>query len=119
MKRRIVITGLGVVSSLGQTLDTFWQLLKEGRSGIRVSTAISTQGLSSTLVGAVEDFDPKDFLDPKRARRMGRASQFAVAASLMAVHDARINWEWEDKDAVGVCIGTSIAGLGEALNAAL
>jgi 3-oxoacyl-[acyl-carrier-protein] synthase II len=117
MKRRMVISGLGVVSPLGQNLPTFWHLLREGRSGIRQSHSISSTGLSSTLVGAVEDFDPKDFMEPKRARRMGRASQFAVAASLMAVHDARINWEWEDKEAVGVCIGSSIAGLSEALGA--
>lgn len=116
-RRRVVISGLGIVSPLGLDLRTFWHCLSQGQSGIRPITVFDTQGLSSTLGGEVQDFDPTDFIPRKQARRMGRASQFAVAASLMAVHDARLNMEWEDRELIAVCMGSSIAGLKEALDA--
>ncbi len=115
--RRVVITGLGVVSPLGLDLQGFWYLLCEGRSGIRPITRFNPAGLSSTLAAEVKDFDPTDFIQKKHARRMGRASQFAVVSSMMAMHDAQLNLEWEDRERIGVAMGSSIAGLKEALDA--
>jgi len=117
MARRVVITGLGIVSPLGLDLKLFWHYLSGGHSGIRPILSFDTRGLSSSLGGEVIDFDPTDFIQRKQARRMGRASQFAVAASMMAVHDAQLRLEWEDCDQIGVSMGTSIAGLKEALDA--
>lgn len=117
MTRRVVLTGLGIVSPLGLDLKLFWHYLSGGHSGIRPIQSFDTRGLSSSLGGEVIDFDPTDFIQRKQARRMGRASQFAVAASMMAVHDAQLRLEWEDCDQIGVSMGTSIAGLKEALDA--
>lgn len=117
MARRVVITGLGIVSPLGLDLKLFWHYLSGGHSGIRPIQSFETKGLSSSLGAEVTDFDPTDFMQRKQARRMGRASQFAVAASMMAVHDAQLRLEWEDCEQIGVSMGTSIAGLKEALDA--
>jgi 3-oxoacyl-[acyl-carrier-protein] synthase II len=117
MTKRVVITGLGVVSPLGLDLKLFWHYLSTGQTGIRPLQGCDTRGLSTRLGGEVSDFDPTDFINRKHARRMGRASQFAVAAALMAVHHAQLKLEWEDRDLIGVCMGTSIAGLKEALDA--
>lgn len=115
--RRVAITGLSVVSPLGLDLKVFWHLLIAGHSGIKPLTQCHTDGLSSTLAGEVTDFDPTDFIPKKQARRMSRASQFAVASALMAVYDARLQFEMEDRGQIAVCMGTSIAGLREALDA--
>ena len=117
MKRRVVITGLGVVSPLGSDLKLFWHCLSQGRSGLSRMTTCDTHGLSTSLGGEIPDFDPLDFIPRKQARRMGRVTQFAVAAALMSVRDAGLRLEWEDRGQIAVCMGTSIAGLKEALDA--
>ncbi|MGQ0666239.1 MAG: beta-ketoacyl-[acyl-carrier-protein] synthase family protein [Nitrospiraceae bacterium] len=116
-RRRVVITGMGIVSPLGLDLRTFWHLLSQGRSGIKPITSFDTSPFNASLAGEVTDFDPTDFIQPKKARRMGRVSQFAVAASLMAVRDAQLDLDQEDRLRAAVCFGTSVGGLKEAFEA--
>jgi 3-oxoacyl-[acyl-carrier-protein] synthase II len=116
-QRRVVVTGLGVVSPLGNDLRTFWHLLSEGASGVRPLSSFDTSPFSTSLAAQIDDFDPTDFLPPKQARRMGRVSQFAVASALMAVRDAGLDFSDEDRAGTAVSFGTSVAGLKEALEA--
>ncbi len=117
MQRRVVITGLGVVSPLGCDLPTFWHLLSRGESGIRPITHFDASPFRSSLAGEVRDFDASDFIPAKRLRRMGRVAHFAVASALMAVRDANLNLERENHEETAVAFGTSLAGLKEALEA--
>lgn len=116
-RRRVVITGMGIVSPLGLDLRTFWHLLSQGRSGIKPITSFDTSPFNASLAGEVTDFDPTDFIQPKKARRMGRVSQFAVAAALMAGRDAELDLDQEDRHRAAVCFGTSVGGLKEAFEA--
>lgn len=115
--RRVVVTGLGVVSPLGNDLRTFWHLLSEGESGVRPVSSFDTSPFSTSLAAEVQDFDPTDFIPVKQARRMGRVSQFAVASSLMAIRDADLDFSDADRAETAVSFGTSVAGLKEALDA--
>lgn len=112
--RRVVITGMGIVSPLGCTLDLFWHLLSMGESAVKPVTSFDTSPFQTCLGAEINDFDPEDFLHRKQVRRMGRATQFAVAASMMAARSADIDLEREDRATTGVSMGTSIAGLKEA-----
>lgn len=116
-QRRVVITGLGVVSPLGCDLELFWHLLSRGETGIKPITSFDTSPFGASLAGEITDFDPTDFIHPKKARRMGRVSQFAVASALMATRNAALDLEQEDRERVGVCFGTSVGGLKEAFEA--
>ncbi len=116
-QRRVVITGLGVVSPLGCDLELFWHLLSRGETGIKPITSFDTSPFGASLAGEITDFDPTDFIHPKKARRMGRVSQFAVASALMATRNAVLDLEQEDRERVGVCFGTSVGGLKEAFEA--
>jgi len=110
-KKRVVITGLGVVSPIGIGKDNFFQSLKEGKSGVDVITKFDTEGLSTKIAAEVKDFNPLDFIDKKEAKRMDRYTQFAVAASKMAIEDASLDINALDQDRFGVCIGSGIGGL--------
>ena len=116
-QRRVVITGMGVISPLGNDLRTFWHLLSEGESGVRPLSSFDTSPFSTSLAAEVTDFDPTDFIPVKQARRMGRVSQFAVASALMAVRDADLDFSDDDRSEAAVSFGTSVAGLKEALEA--
>ena len=116
-QRRVVITGLGVVSPIGCDLELFWHLLSRGETGIKPITSFDTSPFGASLAGEITDFDPTDFIHPKKARRMGRVSQFAVASALMATRNAALDLEQEDRERVGVCFGTSVGGLKEAFEA--
>ena len=100
--RRVVITGLGIVSPLGNNLQTFWHLLSKGHSGIAPLSSFDTAPFSSCLAGEVKDFDAEDFIPRKQARRMGRVSHFAVAAALMAVRDAKLDIEHENRSEMAI-----------------
>lgn len=106
---RVVITGLGAVTALGP-VKTLWEGLKAGRSGIRLLQTIPIDHLEIKIGGEVRDFDPTLYIEPKEARRMGRASHFAVAAAHMAVEDAGLTTAQieEHGERVGVVIGTSL-----------
>jgi 3-oxoacyl-[acyl-carrier-protein] synthase II len=104
---RIVITGFGVVSPLGCSLEAFWQGTKDGNNGIGPITLFDATGFPVKLAGEVKAFDPTMFMPRKRAGRAGRCSQFAIAAAKMAVSHASLALAEEKPERVGIVIGTS------------
>lgn len=114
MKRRIVVTGIGAVTPLGNDAFSTWSNIKNGVSGIAPATIFDVERVDIKIAAEVKDFAPEEFIDRKEARRMGRYSQFAVAASKMAVKDAGIEiGEDIQPERVGVWIGSGIGGLAE------
>ena len=114
MKKRVVITGIGAVTPLGNDAWSTWENAKKGISGIGIAQQVNLDKVDVKLAGEVKNFKPDDFMDRKEARRMGRFSQLAVAASKMAVEDAGIQMgENVNAERAGVWIGSGIGGLGE------
>lgn len=112
-ERRVVITGIGTVSPLGNDLNSTWEGLKAGKSGIDYITQLDTTDYPVKIGGEVKDFDPKQyFSDAKDARRADRYTQLAMAASKMAMSDSGMDPEAVDKTRVGVMVGSGIGGLG-------
>lgn len=111
MKKRVVITGLGMISPIGIGKTEFWNSLLEGKSGISHITRFDTEGYSTTIAGEVKDFVPEDYIDKKEAKKMDRFTQYAVAASKLAIKDADIDLEKIEKERFGVIIGSGIGGL--------
>lgn len=108
---RVVITGLGVISPLGNDIDTFWNHLIQGKSGVGTITQFDTSDFAVKIAAEVKDFNPLDFINKKDARRMDRFVQFAVAASKMALEHAGLDMDKVDKERVGTYIGSGIGGL--------
>ena len=111
MKRRVVITGMGAITPLGIGVETFWNGIKEGKSGIDKIDRFDVEQFSVRFAGQVKDFDPANYMERKEAKRMDRFVQFAIAASNMAVKDAQLNLKKIDPLRFGVIIGTGIGGL--------
>src|SRR2546426_5401159 len=109
--RRVVITGLGVVSSVGIGKDAFWQNLIAGTSGVDHITAFDPSPYPCKIAGEVKDFKPGEFISSRRAKMMGRFSQFAVAATRLALHDANLPITSSLSRKTAICYGTSVAGL--------
>src|SRR5881397_1679608 len=111
--RRVVITGLGSVTPLGNDVETFWSNLKNGVSGIRAIDAFDTSAYDCRIGGQVHNFDPKPFFkNPKDVRRTDRFTQLSMAAAKMAVEDSGIDIEnLERRDRFGVIVSTGIGGL--------
>ena len=109
-RKRVVVTGMGVVSPLGLSVDEFWGNLVAGKSGIGRITQADASSFPSDLAGEASDFDPSQFIDRKDARRMARFSQFAVAAAGMAIEDADLDLSKEDEDRVGIVMGNGNGG---------
>ena len=110
-KKRVVITGLGAITPLGNTVADFWSGVQAGKVGIAPITAFDTENFRVKLAAEVKDFDAKNYMDAKSARRMERFSQFAVAASSEALGDSGLDMDQEDAYRVGVCIGSGIGSL--------
>ena len=112
-ERRVVITGIGTVSPLGNDLNSTWEGLKAGKSGIDYITQLDTTNYSVKIGGEVKNFEPKEYFnDAKDARRADRYTQLAMAASKMAMEDSGIDPAAVDKTRVGVMVGSGIGGLG-------
>jgi 3-oxoacyl-[acyl-carrier-protein] synthase II len=112
MNRRVVITGLGVTTPVGQDLETFWSNLLEGHSGIGSITRFDTTGFDCTIAGEVRDFDPKIvFNNPKDHKRTDRFTHFAMAATKSAMADSGIDLEKVNRDRFGVLVSSGIGGL--------
>ncbi|MEG0812875.1 MAG: beta-ketoacyl-ACP synthase II [Clostridium sp.] len=111
MSARVVVTGMGAITPIGNDVESFWSGLKEKKIGIEPITYFDTTEFKVKLAAEVKDFDPKQFMDPKTARRMEAFSQYAVAASSQALAQAGIDMEQEDPYKVGVCIGSGIGSL--------
>ncbi|MFZ7944124.1 beta-ketoacyl-ACP synthase II [Neobacillus sp. 19] len=114
MGKRVVITGIGAVTPLGNNAHTTWENIKNGVSGIGPGTIFDTDKVDIKIAAEVKGFVPGEFMDKKEARRMGRYSQFAVAATKMAIEDAGIHIGKDvQPERVGVWIGSGIGGLAE------
>lgn len=111
MKRRVVVTGLGAITPIGNDVDSFWDGLKNKQVGIGPITYFDTTNYKTKLAAQVKDFDPKNYMDVKTAKRMEPFSQFAVAASKQALEDSGLDMEKEDPYRVGVCVGSGIGSL--------
>lgn len=112
MKKRIVITGFGVISPLGFTKEEFWDNLLYGRSGVSRIIRFDTSNFACKIAGEVKNFNPENYIkDKKQIRRMDRFTQFALAAAQEAVADSKINFDKKNSHRVGVIIGTGIGGL--------
>jgi len=111
-RRRIVITGVGVVSPLGQGIDSFWQNITAGRCGIDQITAFDSEGYACTIAGEVKDFDAAEaFPSPKEVRRTDRFAQFGIHAAWQALDDSGLDLDQTNRDRVGTFIGSGIGGL--------
>ena len=112
MDRRVVVTGLGVVTPLGHDLDRFWQNLLAGQCGIDLITAFDASKFNTRIAAEVRDFDPNPaFPSPKEVRRTDRFSQFGVFAAYQALKDSGLDLDRIDRDTVGVFLGSGIGGL--------
>jgi 3-oxoacyl-[acyl-carrier-protein] synthase II len=113
LTHRVVVTGMGVVTSLGSDLPTFWNNLLNGKSGISLIEAFDTTEYTTKIAAEIKDFDPAAYIDKKESRKMDRFVQFGVAASKLAVEDAKlVIGENADPERVGVVVGSGIGGLG-------
>jgi beta-ketoacyl-acyl-carrier-protein synthase II len=109
--RRVVITGLGTVNPMGNSVDVYWEGLKSGTSGIGRITNFDASDLPCQIAGEVKDFDPTKYMDRKDARRAARSTQFALAATMQAVADAGLPSTMPEPERVGVMIGTGVGGV--------
>lgn len=110
-KTRVVVTGLGAITPIGNDVASFWQGLKDKKVGIAPITYFDTTDYKAKLAGEVKNFDPKKYMDPKAARRMEPFSQYAVAAAGEAIAQAGLDMEKEDPFRVGTSIGSGIGSL--------
>ncbi len=111
MKRRVVVTGLGAITPIGNNVEDFWNGIKQGKCGIDEITLFDTTNFKAKLAGEVKNYNPEDFLDKKSAKRLDKFSQFAVIASKEAMKDSGISEENTDMTRVGAIISSGIGGL--------
>jgi len=111
MSNRVVVTGMGVISPVGSGLDNYWSSLIAGESGIDKITHFNADEYDSQIAGEVKDFDAKDYMDRKEAKRMDKFAQFAVGAAKMAVDDAELEIDEGNSERIGVLIGSGIGGM--------
>jgi len=110
-KRRVVVTGIGAVTPLGNDAETTWKNILEGKSGIGPLTRVNADEYPAKVAAESTDFNPEAFMDRKDARKMDRFTQFAVASAIMAVKDANLTINEENSHRVGVWIGSGIGGM--------
>ncbi|MFH1045371.1 MAG: beta-ketoacyl-ACP synthase II [Candidatus Omnitrophota bacterium] len=109
--RRVVITGLGIISPVGNSVEEFWHSLSSGRGGIQRITQFDPTLFDSQIAGEVKGFDPSPYIAPKDQRRMDKFVQYAVVAAHHAVSDARLDLKQEDPYQIGVLVGSGIGSL--------
>jgi len=112
LENRVVITGMGAVTPLGNTVEDFWNGLKNGKCGIDFITEFDPKDYSAKLAGEVKDFNPADYMDFKQVKRMDRFCQLAMAAAKEAVKDSKIDLESIDRERFGVIVSSGIGGIG-------
>ena len=112
--RRVVITGIGCVTPIGTGVEGLWDGLRARRSAVGTITRFDPTPFRSHIAAEIPDFRPQDFLDARRARRLDRFSQLALTATGLAVRDARLPLEQENRDRVGVMMGSALGGVGYA-----
>src|SRR4030067_2601486 len=110
-KRRIVITGIGVIAPNGIGKEQFWEALKEGRSGIKPISRFDTNGFKCKLGGEVSNFNPTVFLGSKGLKSLDRTARLLCSAAKLAIEDAKITINYKNTDDIGVCTGTTLSSL--------
>ncbi len=113
MKRRVVITGMGMITPLGKEVAEVWDGILAGRSGIHRLSVIDPAPFKVQVAGDIPDFDPGDFVDPKDHKRLDRFTLFAMYAGGKAILDSGIDFSKEDPFRTGVILGSGIGGLAE------
>lgn len=111
MEKRVVITGLGPITPIGIGKENFFEGLKAGKNGIEKISQFDATDYTAQIAGEVPDFDPDEFIDKKESKRMDRYTQFAVAASKLALEDSGLDLEKVDRDRFGVFVGAGIGGM--------
>ncbi|MDQ2085260.1 beta-ketoacyl-ACP synthase II [Herbivorax sp. ANBcel31] len=111
MKKRVVITGMGVVSALGNEVNEFWNSIKNGKCGISKVSTFDVSNMTSKVAAEINDFDPTMYIEKKEAKRMDRFTQFAMAASKMAVDMSELDVKKLDNYRFGVVVGSGIGGI--------
>lgn len=109
--KRVVITGLGALTPVGNSVPETWKALVAGKSGIAPITAFETSLFKTQFAGEVKDFDPTKIIDPKEARRMDRYAQFSICVADEALRDSQLDLEKEDRSRVGIIWGSGMGGL--------
>jgi 3-oxoacyl-[acyl-carrier-protein] synthase II len=112
--RRVVITGLGAVTPIGIGVDAFWEGLRRRQSAVRTITRFDPTPFRSRIAAQVDGFHPTDHIEERKVRRLDRFSQFSIAATRLALADAELSLEKEDRERVGVMMGTALGGVAQA-----
>ncbi len=110
-KRRVVVTGMGMISSIGHNVKDSWQAAVAGQSGIGLNESFDTETYGVKISGSVRNFDVSAYMNPKEARRIDQFIQFGIAAASQAIQDAGIESHPSDADRIGVAIGSGIGGI--------
>jgi 3-oxoacyl-[acyl-carrier-protein] synthase II len=110
-RRRVVVTGIGAITPIGIGVDGLRIGLRSGKSAVHTITEFDTSLFVTHIAATIQDFDPMPYLDGKKLKRLDKFSQFAVAAAKMAVSDACLDLDREDRDRIGVCLGTALGGI--------
>jgi 3-oxoacyl-[acyl-carrier-protein] synthase II len=111
MKNRVVITGLGIISPVGNDVESFWGSLKQGKSGVGLVTRFDAEGMTTKIAAEVKDFDGAKYLEKKELRRMDLVEQFAIAAAQQAIDDSKLDLTSIDLERAGVITGSGIGGI--------
>lgn len=111
IRRRVVITGLGVISSAGNNVDTFWENIKNGKCGVDFIKSFDTEGFKVKVAAEVKDFVPENYMDKKLSKRMDRYCQFAMAAARQAVENSEIKLDEVQKERFGVMVSSGVGGI--------
>ncbi|WP_110955553.1 beta-ketoacyl-ACP synthase II [Anaerosinus massiliensis] len=111
MKKRVVITGMGAITSLGFDINTVWQSIKTGKSGISLIERIDVSDLPTKVAAEIKDFNPIDFIEKKEVKRLDRFSQYAMAAAQMAVESSQLDPKILQNGRTGIILGSGIGGL--------
>lgn len=112
LNKRVVVTGLGAITPVGNDVETFWNNIKNGVCGIDFIKQFDTTDFKVKIAAEVKDFDPSKYMDKKEVKRIDTFSQFALAAATQAVEDSKLDLEKIDKNRFGVVIGSGIGGIG-------
>ena len=111
MKRRVVVTGMGIIHALGFEIDKFWNSIKEGKNGISKVERFDVSEFTTKTASEIKDFNASDFIDRKEAKRMDRYTQYALAGAKKAIEQANLNFEQINRNRMGVIVGSGIGGI--------
>lgn len=111
MRQRAVVTGLGVVTPIGNSVDDYWQALLNGKSGVATVTKFDASGYTTRIAAEIKNFDATQYMDRKEVKRTDATQQYAIAAAEQAIKDAGLDLDGIDRDRVGVVVGSGIGGI--------